>query len=316
SINEGLDEGDYPSGYDSVAPGSGFDTAYEVDPNTGLEFLIGAGYLRFDYYASLEIADPTGSVLATETMTTPANGAQSVDFADGYALDGDDFECGLEGERVYATVQFTVLESGEFTFRVVDVSPLQSGEYRDQGYGFEWWYYYPNPWGDYVPISDPYLVLYSSFDPAMPNEGQIDCNDDTNAIDTPSGVQARDSAGRFISDLYPELVVDLVPGDYTLLVTTYDEVESVDITTTPTKVDAASIPLTPANYEFEGLPEQSAIVEFWGAEGSLELLGADVDPELADTGADVPLQAGLALGAVLALLLGALGIAVARRRTV
>ena len=312
AIDDDLDAGDFPSGYEQGPADTGFDTAYKIEPNTEFEVQIGEQTLEINYYATIEIDDPAEGLLFTQTLTTPANGAQSVDFEDGDALNDDDFECGLEDVRVYAKAEFTVLEGGTFTFRIVDVAPLQSGELFDNDVEPYWTTYEPNPWGDYVTIADPYLVLYSDFDPSAPNEGQIDCNDDGSFDVDGANAYPRDSQDRFLSWVYSELIVDLEPGEYTLVLTTYDEVETLDEVLAPTKLDAASVPVAPADYELAGLPEQSADVEIWGAADSLELGHAAA---LADTGADTSLQAGLAGGAVLALLLGALGIAIARRRT-
>lgn len=311
-IDEDLDEGEFPSGVEGVMAETGFDVAYEVDPNTRLEIEIGDETFVVEYWATIEIDDPTGGRLFTETLTTPANGAQAVDFADGEAVNDNDFECNLGGERVYALAEFTVLEGGEFTFRIVDVAPRQSGEFRLDDGDFEWWIYYPNPWGDYVPISDPYLVLYKNFDAGMPNDGQVGCNDDTNAIDLSFSADPRDSLDRYISDVYSELVLELEPGQYTLMLTTWDSVGALDLGLDEVKIGSASESFAPAEYQLDGLPVQSAVVEFWGADDSLELGHTEL---LADTGPQSVVPGWLAGGAVLALLVGALSIAIARRHT-
>lgn len=309
-LDETLDGGEFPDGYVMSAGTGDFAETFSVDPNTRLTVQLPEQLFVVNYYASLEVDDPSGALVLTEDVSTPADGEQSVDFADGEG--DDDFVCGIEGKRVYGIVEFTVLEGGEFTFRVVDVSPLQSGELMTEDDYTSWWTYSPNPWGDYVPIADPYLVLFTSFDPDAPNAGQIDCNDDGEFFEADASAYVHDSQGRHLSGVYSELAVELEPGQYTLLLTTYDEVESLDEAAAPAKAESASATLNSAAYELDGLPEQSATIEFWGVEDGL-VLGHTA--ELADTGADQSVQTGLALGAVLALLLGALSIAVVRRRS-
>jgi hypothetical protein len=309
-IDEDLSSGDYPHGYTNLGPTGGFAESFTVAPNTEFTFLFDDAepdeQFIVNYVATLEIDDPSGGLILTEDVSTPADGAQSLDFAD-----GGDLSCSPEDQRVYGIAEFTVLEGGEFTFRVVDVSPLQSGELRTVDGDTNWWTYLPNPWGDYVPIADPYLVLYSDFDPAAPNDNQIACNDDIDYDIGDYDAEARDAQDRFISDVYSELIVNLEPGEYTLLLTTYDEVGPLELPFDDAKLDAASEPVAPVSYQLDGLPEQSATIEFWGVEGGLELGHA---AQLADTGANET-PAWLAGGALLALVLGALSVMVARRRT-
>lgn len=305
-IDEDLESGDYPSGYTDLGAVDGFAQSFDIDPNTEFGALIGDTEFWLDYVTTLEIDDPSGGLILTEDLSTPADGVQTVDFGD-----GGDLSCSPEDERVYGIAEFTVLEGGEFTFRVVDVSPLQSGELQTEDEYTSWWTYSPNPWGDYVPIADPYLVIYSDFDPAAPNDNQVACNDDIDYDIGEYDAEARDAQDRFISNVYSELIATLEPGEYTLLLTTYDEVGPLEVPLDEAKLDSASVPLAPVSYQLDGLPQQSATIEFWGVEGGLELGHA----ELAATGSNESLSAALAGGALLALVLGALGVVVARRRT-
>ncbi len=309
-VDDELDGGDFPAGYETTAGTGDIELVYSFDPNTAIQFDLGEHTIFIYYFASVELDDPAGDLLLTQEATTPENGTQTLDFAEGIT-DEPFVECDLDEERVYAAIEFTVLEGGAYTFRVVDVSPLQSGELRLGSEFADWWTYEPNPWGDYVPIADPFFVLYSSFDPDQPAQGLVECNDDID-VDLSNNVFMRDSANHFISGVYPELIVDLEPGEYTLVVTTYDTVGSPDPSAAPAKVDAADAPLAPAEYELDGLPEQSATVQFWGVEGGLELGHA---AELAETGPDSARSTGLAIAALLALLVGAAAVTIARRRT-
>ncbi len=303
SLDPGLAADGFPAGVIELGPLADFGDVVTINPNTSAAFFFPEASLPIAYYATLPLDDPSGDLLFTQTLTTPANGVQSVEFD----TDADNF-CGVYDERVYATLDFTVLENGEYSFRIVGVSPLQSGELIDG----EGWIFPPNPWGDYVPIADPYLVIYSDFDPTQPDANQIACNDDTGAVVETTNFGARDIQGRFISPFYSEIIASLAPGQYTLVLTTYDIVGPVNTVPSASKLDSASAAVTPVEYELAGLPAQSATVELWGAEDGLVLGHVAF---LADTGANAPISAGLAGGAGLALLLGALGIAIARRRT-
>lgn len=292
---------DFPGDLRSVVAPSPFVSAYTIAPNSTMAFKIEASDESsqfISFAASAELSDPTGTRIATETATIPAGAGSAIV----YDFESDD--CFLEGARVHDTIEFTVLDAGEFTFRIVDVDPLQTG--ADTGDGFNG--YDPNPWGDYMPIIDPYLVLYSAFDPSNPSVGVIGCNDDSDRVhdETPAFFEMRDSLDRFISEYYSEVIADLAPGTYTLVVTTYDEI-GTRVPSSVAKEEAVSVALAPAEYDATELPEQSATVEFWGPQGGL-VLGA----QLAATGPDTR---GLAALAAFAALFVLTGVAVTRRRT-
>jgi len=293
---------DFPSDVRAVVAPSPFVSAYTIAPNSIMSFKIEASDESsqfISFAASAELSDPSGTRIVSETATIPAGAGSAIVY------DFENADCFLEGPRVHEAIEFTVLEAGEFTFRIVDVDPLQTG--ADTGDGFDG--YDPNPWGDYMPIIDPYLVLYSAFDPSNPSVGIIGCNDDSDRVhdETPAFFEMYDSLDRFISEYYSEVIADLAPGTYTLVVTTYDEIGEIVSSSTPAKSEVASSVLLPAEYNAETLPEQSATVEFWGAEGGL-VLGA----QLAATGPDTR---GLAALAAFAALFVLTGVVVMRSRT-
>jgi hypothetical protein len=314
-IDAGLNASEFPSGYTSLGSTVDFEERFAVSPNTQFTFIYGGASFaeRFviNYSATVEIDDPSGVKIDSESVSIPEGGAQTVDFGDGADLD-----CSPTGERVYGLINFTVVEGGEFAFRIVGVTPLQSGEFLSGEEGDFWWTYDPNPWGEYVPIADPYLVLYSEFDQSAPNLNQVACNDDIEYEIDASEADARDASDNFISNVYSELIADLEPGNYSLMITTYDEVSSVIPVLAPTKADSQldatdEISLSPVAYPLSGLPEQTAALEFWGVAGGLVLEGT----ALAETGSNELIRDSLAGAALVALLVGAIAFGFARRRT-
>lgn len=284
--------GEYPAGFDDVVVGSA--TQLTIDPNTTVMSAVnGSADVVITYLATVPYDDPSGRLLSTGVVTIPASGTQLADFSSIVDPSGD---CsGWTGGRVYGTLEFTVETSGEYTFRVVEVSPAQ-GPLGSLG---------PNPWGGYVPISDPLAFLYAgTFDPADAATGIIGCNDDSDAVAAVTGIlgAAHDSQGRYIDPYYPEIVAELVPGTYTVVLTTNDA-ETVILPPDPSSV-AVEEPvvegsaLQPA-YVASELPELSGTVEIWSTE-----------PELAATGADRVFL--IALGAVLLMLIGASALVVRR----
>ena len=314
SLVEAFEEDELVGAISELDPSDGAVAAYAISPNTYAEMFLGDGkVIRFAYSATVPIADPAGELIFTEDFTMAAEGESAGDFGD-----GDDLLCQVGGERVYATLDVSVTEAGTFTFRVVSVDPVQSGKFVSHLVGEfveqQWEISLPNPWGDYVPISDPLVILYDDFDPAQLDENQIACNDDSEALSNDESYASRDGDDRFLPTTFSELVVDLEPGNYTFVVTTFDQVRPAVVPgTVSADGSSADLSLEQAGYQLADLPEQSASVQFWGT-GSMQL-GHTAQEELADTGADESLHAGLAAGAVLALMLGAMSLVVARRRS-
>jgi hypothetical protein len=195
---------------------------------------------------------------------------------------------------------------------------MQSGQFvGEQVFDFfdeRWQIYPPNPWGDYVPINDPLVILYEDFDPANLDENQIACNDDAPSFSPDGNYLARDSADQFLSRDYSEITLDLEPGNYTVVVTTWDRVRP----TTPPLVESsgpaeAASAFSPAGYQLDDLPEQSATVELWGS-GALQLGHIAGEAELAETGSARSQTTGLFTVAVLLLIAGVVVMVAAVRR--
>jgi LPXTG-motif cell wall-anchored protein len=228
---------------------------------------------------------PSGSHLFTQEITIPLGAPQVTltEDEDGEHFLGGDEDCGLSTEmhgiHVYGTLDVTVTTAGVFTFRGM----------------------YSNPLGDYVPINvfdpigDPFLAVYSSFDPANPDAGVVGCNDDANDVNDENDAEFL-SDGTIIDGHQPWFTAALAPGNYTLVLMTWEDLSDEDLANG----------FAPYNEEDFVVGPKSTTFELWGPEGSLQL-----GHQLAATGVDVtPIAATGAL-----VLLGGLGVVlVARRR--
>ena len=98
-------------------------------------------------------------------------------------------------KRFYQTQSLNVVKGGSYTFRIVGTT------------------------GDI--ISDPFLVLYSALNTANLDSGLVGCADDY----TPSGDAGAEnsfiSSGTAFNPYYSYFKVDLTPGNYTALLTTF-----------------------------------------------------------------------------------------------
>ncbi|NBO55043.1 MAG: hypothetical protein EBU84_10735 [Actinobacteria bacterium] len=117
------------------------------------------------------------------------------------------------GRHVYTTLNITIDRPGRYTFRSIATDPL--GEYLGN---------------DTNPIGDSFLALYSSFDPANPDEGVIGCNDDLNNLFDYDNVEMVEvlEDGTWMEGHQPYFSVQLEPGAYTLLMTTWRAVSKAE----------------------------------------------------------------------------------------
>ncbi|MBX9472987.1 hypothetical protein [Microcella sp.] len=288
-----------------VNPSDG-STVVTIEPNTdfSVNWPEDEGYFEVEYYLTASLDNPGGSLLHELDASHAGSSGPIANFATGE--DGPVYDCVDDGAKPYVTQVFTVLTAGTYTFRVTGYTPYEGGLYYDYtptGDGTP-----PNPWGTYNPFSDPALVLYSTFDPANTDAGFIDCNDDSEAIDTLIDEEfdyaggARDSQNRFLDEYFSELIVDLEPGTYTLVTIPYDEndVPDIPLDDADTKFDSAFV--------IDDLGPMTTQAEIWGQPGGL-VLGA----QLAATGAATTGAFGLAAIAALLLVLGVVGVVVRRR---
>lgn len=176
---------------------------------------------------------------------------------------GGDATCQVQsGEHVYAPYTVSVSASGEYTFRVVTTDPLTDAVVA---------------WGGQFPIGDPYVAVYSTFDPNNPDSNIVGCNDDgdDNGSGTEylGGTSATIGHTYLVEDEFPQFVKTLDAGTYTLVLTIYGEYST-------------------AAWNGASFPAQSATFELWGPEGAFAL---------ADTGFATPswvLHTGLSVVAL------------------
>ena len=267
--------------------------------------------IDIDVFVADPASTPTGELNLTERLTMPVeipafaidvptepavSGASTVpgDTIEPAVDLGGFTECSMEdGYHPYQTLPISTSTSGDFTFRVIDVTPVDEDL----------------QWGQpYLPSQDFFLAVYTSFDPENPEENLVSCNDDRGSFS--GGITVVNGGVTYISDdQTPEFIASLEPGDYTLVLTTYRSTSSENW----------------ANGEFSpwsGVSDttwdpqpMSALFELWGPAGSIELGGAGSDggEELAETGQD---GSTISTFAAAGFAVGALGIAlmVARRR--
>ena len=228
------------------------------------------------------VADPESTLLVTEEMVVALDAEEMMvngEVNDGDILLGANEACRLElGLHVYETLDLTITEAGVYDFRAIAVNPVSSHLY----------------WGlDRTPSSDTFLAVYDNFDPANPNNGVVGCNDDADG----SGVDYVEvafeensalvtEAGDLINKRFPWFQSELVPGEYTLVLTFYQTAgtDNFSIGEYETTSEVYGDTWDPA--------PQSATFEMWGPAGGLEL-----GHTLADTGVDpaFALWSGLAL---------------------
>jgi len=270
-----------------------------TETNVDLDYYFGdiKQWVSFYFYlAGPDVTDLTPLELArTETLTIPATSPSwlsihddSADLGDDFAL-GENSDCMLEvGDHPYTATSLNIASSGDFTFRVSETSPrtdqnLAALELNSLAYGI-----------NDIPISDPFLAVYTTFDPENPNDNIVGCNDDRPNF----GYRA---SGTIFSDLWPQFDASLEPGTYTLVMTTYDESDSNDWAATSNST------------------AQTASMELWGTTGAITpTVPADDkkdEPALAATGSSHRgLPIGLSMAAIGLLMLA--GAAAVRRRRI
>ena len=239
---------------------------------------------------------PAGVLNVTAPVVIPAV-APELDLSSDSSGTGDhyvggtDTDCAVSaGLHVYSTVPVTIDEAGTFTFRAVESDPVSSAV---------------DPYAAFGPVMDPMMALYSSFDPAHPDDGVLGCNDDIATIFTyTAGQVAEDlSGGRIMDGVFPYFTADLQPGTYTLVLLTYTNVSADEWVAG----DSNGMTFTPG--------AESVTFEMWGPQGSVcttactPIILPDVLPP---TGAD----STSALFAAAAVMFGGALVIGARRRRI
>jgi hypothetical protein len=246
--------------------------AFTVEGNTRVH-LVKDG-TPFDLYIVVvdvpDVADPVGTLRQSGDITIAATPTLEFTLTDNTGGDGhylgDDENCALtEGAHAYATGTLTVDRSGTYSIRVVNTNPL-----TDSTAG----------WGADIPMSDPFLAVYSSFDPANPDANVVGCNDDGeyNKGDEPGDYPTQGatlSPKYLINGLYPWFSSKLAAGSYTYVLSTYSQYGI-------------------SNWEGGA---QAATIEVWGLDDTLADTGAREIPAWATFGGAGLVIVGLALAA-------------------
>ncbi len=243
---------------------------FVIYPNTEVEFQnVNDTFFILVEETSVSISNPAGELGQTTEVLIPAANPLSTNFPSPLDPANPDNGCQLSNdgaEHVYQTYEFDVSTSGNYTFRFVATNPLDGDIF--------WW------GSDSYDMQDPFLAVYSTFDPSNPSLNVIGCNDD-------GGNTGITTTGYFLDYVYPQFSSTLPAGHYTLVLTTYGD------SPVASWVDGA----------------QGGTFELWGPPGSF----APVQPELAVTGmSNDQLTSTITVGAI-ALFLGGLGLMLRKR---
>ena len=175
------------------------------------------------------------------------------------------------GEHVYSTIDIAVTKAGTYTFQATGSTPVSGfGPNAAIGYGS-----YTDPLGllPYAPVSDPFLALYSNgFDPNNVDSNVVGCNDDASDVGTQADVTYT-SSNQLVDGHMPWFQASLQPGNYTLLVTTWDSVSLSDWQAGTANPPAGAETFTPG-------PE-SVTFNMYGPDGGLQL--GHITPSSAST---------------------------------
>jgi hypothetical protein len=197
---------------------------------------------------------PAGVLNVTAPVSIPA-GAPELDLSFETVGDGDHYVGGTDvscavtaGMHVYGALAVTIDQAGTFTFRAVESDPVSRAV---------------DPLAAFAPVLDPMLALYSTFDPANPDNGVVGCNDDlTSQFDYPNtdySVAEGLSGGRIMAGIFPYFMADLQPGTYTLVLLTYGNASAAEWVAG----DSGGGMFTPG--------AESVTFEMWGPQGSVSV---------------------------------------------
>ncbi len=264
-----------------------------------------------DVYVAGPTDDPSSTLLATEEITIDLSAPETmvreemIGDPEGDDGNGDIYiagkeECQVEpGLHVYETLEFTVTTAGTYDFRAVAVSPID----EDLNWGV-----------DTYPTTDPFLAVYETFNPALPETGVVGCNDDNDGTGIPAIDDAWDDpsdpgdsfeglvteSGDILQDQWPWFQTTLEPGNYTLVYMPFRTVGSTDFAAGQfgSTSGASGVTWDPI--------AQSTTYEMWGPAG-----GIVFGEGLATTGGVEP---SFALWAGIGIVGVGVAVAVARRR--
>jgi uncharacterized repeat protein (TIGR02543 family)/LPXTG-motif cell wall-anchored protein len=212
--------------YDTTARGVSLNgvTSIDVDQNTDVYiYQDGVVSMDIEFYPAPVIDDPSGSMIYTDTATFTADNPNYVVPETGmysrHDLNGDP-SCRVQfWEHQYATLPITITESGDYTFRYVDSLPTSNAIFYDPAFRY---------------FDDPFMAVYTTFDPNNPDDNVLGCNDDYRAMDDEEAWVYTSHDGYLMSNLWPQFSSHLEPGTYDIVVSLYttnryisaDELES------------------------------------------------------------------------------------------
>jgi hypothetical protein len=267
-----------------------------------------------DVYVAGPTDDPSSTLLTTEDITIELSASETMIREEAIGTPGDDGEgdiyidgkeeCQVEpGLHVYETLEFEVTKEGTYDFRAVAVSPID----EDLNWGV-----------DKFPSSDPFLAVYETFNPALPETGVVGCNDDGDDTGVPAidGAWAIDDSNSFeglltesgdiVDDQWPWFRATLEKGNYTLVYMPFSTAGTEDFA-------AGRFASSSGSTTTWDPIAQTVTYEMWGPAGGIDVGGgpAPEAPELAETG----VEPTLALWSALFMIgTGAVIMAVRRRR--
>lgn len=242
-----------------------------------------------DVYVAAPSDEPSSTLLATEEITIELSAPETMIREEAIGTVGDDGsgdiyldgkeECEVEpGLHVYETLEFEVTKEGTYDFRAIAVSPID----EDLNWGVVKY-----------PSSDPFLAVYETFNPSLPESGVVGCNDDGDDTGVPSIDDAwiipadlEDSfeglvteSGDILDDQWPWFRATLDKGNYTLVYMPFSTMGTADFA-------AGRFGPTSDNSETWDPIAQSVTYEMWGPAGGIDVGGGPSPdaPELAETG--------------------------------
>ena len=255
-----------------------------------------------EVYVAGPVDDPSSTLLATEEITIELSASETMIREEAIGTPGDDGfgeiymdgkeQCEVEpGLHVYEALEFIVTTAGTYDFRAVAVSPIDD----------------ELNWGvDRYPSSDPFLAVYETFNPALPETEVVGCNDDGDN----SGITEVDAAwsgqdglvtdaGDLLHDEWPWFRTTLEPGNYTLVYMPFSTAGTEDFA-------AGRFASSSGSTTTWDPIAQTVTYEMWGPAG-----GIVFGEELATTGGVEP---SFALWAGIGIVGVGVAVAVARRR--
>jgi len=176
----------------------------------------------------LAIPATSPKIFNSQDNHNPTDTANPSSIQTGSHYLGNNADCQIvSGPHTYSTYVLKITKAGNFTFRGVAASETKAGNWTDRNTG----------------MYDPFLAVYTTFDPNHIDDNVVGCNDD-------HGISSSTASGYVLWNQLPAFTSTLRPGTYTLLLTIFG---SKDAATWVTQ--AAGTP-------------QTTTFELWGPHGA------------------------------------------------